>query len=84
MDNYIHPFEKAGYNVKVKCKEAEPNEAAARVVMRELRGGQLINSAVAFSFSYGPQEVYEVLAPMINAKVETYSFGQEEALEPAT
>ena len=83
MDNYIHPFEKAGYNVKVKFKDAEPNEAAARVVMRELRGGQLINSAVAFSFSYGPQEVYEVLAPMINAKGETYGFDQEGAQEPA-
>ena len=83
MDNYIHPFEKAGYNVKVKFKEAVPNEAAARVVMRELRGGQLINSGVAFSFGYGPQEVYEVLAPMINAKGETYGFDQEGALEPA-
>ena len=34
----------------------------------------LINSAVAFSFSYGPQEVYEVLAPMINAKGVAYGY----------
>ena len=57
MDNYIHPFEEAGYTVKVVFREAEPN-AAARVVMRALRGGQLINSAVAFSFGYDPEEVY--------------------------
>jgi hypothetical protein len=37
MNNYIDPFEEAGYNVTVKFKEATPNEAADRVVMRELR-----------------------------------------------
>ena len=83
MDTYIHPFEEAGYNVKVKFREAEPNAAAARVVMRELRGGQLINSAVAFSFSYGPEEVYDALAPMINAKGETYGYDVDAQLEPA-
>jgi len=83
MDTYIHPFEEAGYNVKVKFREAEPNAAAARVVMRELRGGQLINSAVAFSFSYGPEEVYNALAPMINAKGETYGYDVDAQLEPA-
>lgn len=83
MDNYIHPFEEAGYNVKVKFCEAEPNAAAARVVMRELRGGQLINSTVAFSFSYGPEEVYNTLAPMINAKGETYGYDVDAQLEPA-
>lgn len=83
MDNYIHPFEEAGYNVKVVFREAEPNAAAARVVMRELRGGQLINSAVSFSFGYGPEEVYNVLASMTNARGETYGFDMEEALTPA-
>ena len=83
MDNYIHPFEEAGYNVKVAFREAEPNAAAARVVMRELRGGQLINSAVAFSFGYGPEEVYNTLATMTNAKGENYVYDWEEALEPA-
>ena len=83
MDNYIHPFEEAGYNVKVVFREAEPNAAAARVVMRELRGGQLINSAVAFSFGYGPEEVYNVLATMTNAKGEPYAFDLEEALARA-
>ena len=83
MDSYIHPFEAAGYNVKVKFREAAPNEAAARVVMRELRGGQLINSAVAFSFSYGPEEVYNMLAPMINAKGETYGYEEDVEVEPA-
>ena len=51
--------------------------------MRELRGGQLINSAVAFSFGYGPEEVYNVLAPMTNARGETYGYDVEEALARA-
>lgn len=83
MHNYIHRFEEIGCNLKVKFKEAAFNEAAARVVMRELRGGQLINSTVAFAFSYGSQEVYEALSPRINARGETYGLGQEETLEPA-
>lgn len=83
METYIRPFEAAGYNVKVKFKDAEPNEAAARVVMRELRGGQLINSAVAFSFGYGPEEVYNELASMINSNGEPYGYDVEEALAPA-
>ena len=78
MENYIHPFEEAGYNVKAVFREAEPHEAAARVVMRELSGGQLINSAIAFSFGYGPQEVYEELSTMINAQGETYGYDAEE------
>ena len=83
LDNYVRPFEAAGYNVKVKFREAEPNAAAARVVMRELRGGQLINSAVAFSFGYGPEEVYNMIAPMINSNGEPYGYDVEEALAPA-
>ena len=41
----------------------------------------MIDSAVAFSFSYGLQEVDEVLAPLINAKSETYGFDQGEAMK---
>ena len=51
--------------------------------MRELRGGQLINSAVAFSFGYGPEEVYNELASMINSNGEPYGYDVEEALAPA-
>ena len=83
MENYIRPFEAAGYNAKVKFKEAKPNEAAARVIMRELRGGQLINSAVAFSFGDEPEAVYYELASMINSNGEPYGYEVEEALAPA-
>ena len=83
MENYIRPFEAADYNVKVKFKEAKPNEAAARVIMRELRGGQLINSAVAFSFGDEPEAVYYELASMINSNGEPYGYEVEEALAPA-
>ena len=83
MQQYVLPFEAAGYNVKVKFREAKENEAAARVVMRELGGGQLINSAVAFNFGDGPENVYNQIKDMINAKGEPYGFEEDEALEPA-
>lgn len=73
MEDYIRPFEEAGYNVKVEFCDAEENEAAARVVKRELGGGQLINSAVAFNFGEGPENVYKQLAEMTNAKGEPYA-----------
>lgn len=83
MQQYVLPFEAAGYNVKVKFRPAKENEAAARVVMRELGGGQLINSAVAFNFGDGPENVYNQIKDMINAKGEPYGFEEDEALEPA-
>ena len=85
MQQYVLPFEAAGYNVKVKFRPAKENEAAARVVMRELGGGQLITSAVAFNFGEGPENVYNRMKDMINAKGEPYGFveDEEEALEPA-
>ena len=76
MESYIKPFEKAGYNVKVEFCPAKENEAAARVVRRELGGGQLINSAVAFNFGEGPEKVYNELAAMTNSKGELYGSTQ--------
>ena len=85
MQQYVLPFEAAGYNVRVKFCPAEENEAACRVVMRELGGGQLINSAVAFNFGAGPENVYNQMKNMINAWGVPYSIEEEEeaALEPA-
>ena len=68
---------------KVKFKEALPNEAAARVVMRELGGGQLINSKVAFDFGAGVVDVFEALKDMTSPQGEPYVDVEEEALEPA-
>ena len=83
MEKYVRPFEEAGYNVKVKFKEAEPNEAAARVVMRELGGGQLINSKVAFEFGAGVVDVYEAFKTMTNSFGEPYVEEEAEELAPA-
>ncbi len=84
MENYIRPFEEAGYTVKVKFREALPNEAAARVVMRELAGGQLINSHVAFGFGDGSVEkVYEDLSTMASPQGEPYVDPETEELAPA-
>lgn len=53
------------------------------MIMRELRGGQLINSAMAFSFGDEPEAVYYELASMINSNGEPYGYEVEEALAPA-
>lgn len=67
------------YNVKAKFCPAKENEAAARVVMRELAGGQLIRSDVAFNFGAGPENVYNELKDRINACGEPYGFVEEDA-----
>ena len=78
FENYIEPFEAAGYDVRAKFCDAEPNESLARVIMRELGdGGQLINSAVVSSFGYAPKEVYEELAPMTNAQGNLYGLEED-------
>lgn len=81
MDTYIKPFEEAGYNVKAVFRSAKPNEAAARVVSRELRNGRIIRSAVAFSFGDKPEEVFNKLAEMTNAQGEPYVDPVEEVEE---
>ena len=58
-------------------RDAKVNEAAARVVMRELADGQLIRSNVAFNFGDGPEKVYLELKDRINAQGEPY--GETEA-----
>ena len=82
METYIRPFEEAGYRVKVKFCHAEPNESAARVIMRSLSTGRIIRSFVAFGFGYAPEEVYNELSTMINSYGEPYGY-EEEELAPA-
>lgn len=85
LQQYILPFEAAGYNVKARFCPARTNESAARVVMRELAGGQLIGSDVAFNFGDGPENVYNALKDMINAHGEPYGIEEdgEATLVPA-
>ena len=84
MNSYIKPFEAAGYNVTAKFVDCEPNVSVARNIMRELETGRIINSAVVTSFGYKPKEVYEKLAPMINAQGNPYGFEyQKNAAKPA-
>ena len=74
MDTYIKPFEKAGYRVKVKYVDAQPNESISRAATRALKTGRIIASSVLFGYGTKPKEVYERLAPMINSKGETYGY----------
>ena len=78
MENYIKPFEEAGYNVRAKFVDCDVNVSMARNVARELETGRIINSAVVFSFGSKPEEVYEKLAPMINSKGVPYGYEEEE------
>ena len=72
---------------EVSFRPAKENEAAARVVMRELAGGQLIHSSIAFNFGEGPENVYRDLMEMANAQGEPYAEEEapdgDAALEPA-
>lgn len=65
--------------MKAKFCPAKENKAAARVVMRELAGGQLIRSDVAFNFGAGPENVYNERKDRINACGEPYGFVEEDA-----
>ena len=84
MNDYIKPFEDAGYNVRAKFVDCEVNASVSRNIMRELETGRIINSAVVFSFGSKPEEVFEKLAPMINKKGIPYGYGYEnKALDDA-
>ena len=74
MSRYIEPFEKAGYNVKIKLVDAKLNEALARAVMRGLRTGRIINSSSIIGYGDAPEQVYKKVSVMTNAKGETYGY----------
>lgn len=73
MDNYIKPFENAGYTVTAKFVECEQNVSMARNLARELETGRIINSNVVLSFGSKPYEVYKKLSTMKNTAGELYS-----------
>lgn len=52
----------------------EVNVSMARNIARELETSRIINSKVVFSFGTKPEEVYNKLAPMINAKGVAYGY----------
>ena len=72
MENYIKPFEDAGYNVTAKYVDVEEKVSVGRNVARELETGRIINSGVAFSFGDKPKELYDKLKDETNAKGEKY------------
>ncbi len=75
MNDYIKPFEDAGYNVRAKFVDCEVNASVSRNIMRELETGRVINSAVVFSFGSKPEEVFDKLAPMLNSNGIPYGYG---------
>ncbi len=81
MENYIKPFEAAGYNVRARFLPCEINVSVARALARELESGRIINSSVLFSFGKKPEVVYDKLAPMINSKGMPYGYEEEEKEE---
>lgn len=83
FSDFIDVFEAAGYNVKVVFVEAKMNESLARAVMRGLDSGRIIPSNSIIGYGDRPENVYNAIAPMINARGETYGYDVEAALEPA-
>ena len=81
MSRYIEPFEKAGYNVKVKLVDAKLNESFARAVMRGLKTGRIITSSAIIGYGDDPDQVYKKLSVMINAKGEPYGYDVEAAAD---
>ena len=75
LEDYIKPFEAAGYEVTAKYVDVPVNVSLARNIARELEGGQLINSAVVFSFGEGTRKVYDELIKMKNSKGNSYDGG---------
>ncbi len=75
LEKYIRPFEAAGYEVTAKYVDVPVNVSMARNVARELEGGQLINSAVVFSFGDGPRKAYDELIKLKNIKGNSYDGG---------
>ena len=73
MSSYIKPFEEAGYNIRAKFLPCEINASMSRNIARELETGRIINSSVVLSFGEKPEEVYKILAPMINSKGFPYA-----------
>ena len=73
MSSYIKPCEEAGYNVRARFLPCEVNASMSRNIARELETGRIINSSVVFSFGEKPEEVYNMLAPMINSKGFPYA-----------
>ncbi len=81
MSRYIEPFEKAGYNVKVKLVDAKLNESLARAVMRGLKTGRIITSSAIIGYGDDPDQVYKKLSVMTNAKGEPYGYDVEAAAD---
>ena len=73
MSSYIKPFEEAGYNIRAKFLPCEINASMSRNIARVLETGRIINSSVVLSFGEKPEEVYKILAPMINSKGFPYA-----------
>ncbi|MBR1593041.1 MAG: hypothetical protein IJ666_08565 [Ruminococcus sp.] len=70
--NYIKPFEKAGYNVRIIFAEREENIAVSRCIAYELETGNIISSVLMFAYSSKLSELYEQLCLMYNSYGEPY------------
>jgi hypothetical protein len=61
QDEWIRPFEAAGYDVEVRYQDANPIESANRVVKRAIEEGRIIPRREVLKYKDKPREVFEAL-----------------------
>lgn len=65
---YIDKLEKAGYDVEVRYRTADPQTSANRVVARAIHTGRIIQSSVVLEYGDGPKKAFEELKTMESNK----------------
>ncbi len=81
MGKYIYPFEKAGYNVKVRFVEYDRVASIAESIRKSLDTGRITSSNILFSFSTALSKIQKKISVLKNTYGESYIFGETEQKE---
>lgn len=81
MGKYIYPFEKAGYNVKVRFVEYDRVASIAESIRKSLDTGRITSSNILFSFSTELSKIKKKISVLKNTYGESYLFGETEQKE---
>ncbi|HAE52188.1 MAG TPA: hypothetical protein DCG30_02910 [Ruminococcus sp.] len=81
MGKYIYPFEKAGYNVKVRFVKYDRVASIAESIRKSLDTGRITSSNILFSFSTELSKIQKKISVLKNTYGESYVFGETEQKE---
>lgn len=76
MNDFVKPFEAAGYNVRAVYIDAPENVSFANNINRQLASGRMFDSVFALSYGKKPKKVYNKLKNMKNSKGEKYGISE--------